>query len=135
MVIFVLFLTGLHAISFSSSSFVEEEHQTWYYFSETFFVILFVLWLKNVLSKKWSKPQDSSNETETSLIQRIKGFHQEIYWLMLFAIHIFLRRLNKTGDKWLSLPDVSDWFQMEQNQMWNSAFAFFGNSYIYIFFF
>lgn len=49
-----------------------------------------------------------------------------ISWAFLFSIHVFLRRLNQTGDKWLTVPDIGDWLTMESNRLWNSIFTIFG---------
>lgn len=32
--------------------------------------------------------------------------------------HRFLRKLNQTGDKWASLPDISDWLKMPEHQVY-----------------
>lgn len=48
----------------------------------------------------------------------------QISWLCLLAMHLFARRLNQTGDKWLSVPDIGDWLVMDEHRLWNSFFVF-----------
>ncbi|XP_055348353.1 GPI ethanolamine phosphate transferase 2-like [Paramacrobiotus metropolitanus] len=76
-----------HASSFLSSSFIEEEHQMWYYWVST--VYLMLLW--RCLTEK-----------------KTKGM---CYVLGLMVIQRVLREWNRTGDKWAGLPDVGDWLR------------------------
>ncbi|KAE8743758.1 hypothetical protein FOCC_FOCC009590 [Frankliniella occidentalis] len=85
----------LHTISLSASSLIEEEHQTWYFLWITFMLILF-------FSSSFSDPKFS--------------FHQfQLFSIMLG--HRILRKLNQTGDKWASLPDIADWLEMTDNKV------------------
>ena len=81
----IVFLTTVTSIiSLSSSSFVEEEHQTHYFvFVTNLLVIIFELWSLNVT--------------------------QNI--LLILTLHRVLRNMNQTGDKWKHLPDLKDYLQ------------------------
>lgn len=85
-------------VSVASSSFVEEEHQIWYYMCNAIFVILICCDLR---SRK-------SHQLATRLALK----------LAFLMLHIVIRRLNKTGDKWMHLPDLSDWLQDDHNELW-----------------
>ncbi|XP_026284585.1 GPI ethanolamine phosphate transferase 2 isoform X1 [Frankliniella occidentalis] len=94
----------LHTISLSASSLIEEEHQTWYFLWITFMLILF-------FSSSFSDPKFS--------------FHQfQLFSIMLG--HRILRKLNQTGDKWASLPDIADWLEMTDNKVILSYVFSFG---------
>lgn len=68
-----------HIISLFSSSFIEEEHQCWYYFLSSYFL------LKTI---------------------------EEISWKNFFFLILsrFIRSWNQTGNKWLHLHDIADFF-------------------------
>ncbi|XP_074094863.1 phosphatidylinositol glycan anchor biosynthesis class G isoform X2 [Cotesia typhae] len=91
---FMLYLAvGLHAVSLGSSSFIEEEHQTWYFYWTTFLFIILIYCIK----------QKSKNITEENR-NNIKIF-------FLLILHRFLRKLNSTGNKYANLPDISGWLK------------------------
>jgi ethanolaminephosphotransferase len=85
------FLTLFHTFSLLSSSFVEEEHQTFYFIYMT---ILSVLIIKHVASRQWG------------LVAQ---------YAVCVALHRFLRAMNQTGDKWKHLPDMSDLINQNEN--------------------
>lgn len=113
---FLVFGVLWHSISMSSSSFIEEEHQTWYYFNSTIWIILYIKETKHLLKRKTEKNMSSSTEEHESL------FQNQMKWALLFGGHLIARRLNQTGDKWLNTPDIGDWLQSEENRIWNSLF-------------
>ncbi|XP_076621223.1 phosphatidylinositol glycan anchor biosynthesis class G isoform X3 [Colletes latitarsis] len=98
------FSVFVHAISLSGSSFVEEEHQTWYFYWVTFLVLL----LYNAATK-------------LCLHLRL-NYKQYLYaqtcikLLLLLIGHRILRKINSTGDKYAHLPDIAG-FLMEQESM------------------
>lgn len=106
-----------HAISTTSSSFIEEEHQIWYYFNCTLLVWLW--WLD--MRALWLKQQEQqSNEPSFRLTDLLNW--SQIQWLLIFAGHLIARRLNQTGDKWLNVPDIGDWLCMAEHKLANSLF-------------
>lgn len=84
----------LHSLSLSSSSFVEEEHQTWYFFTLTAFSLLFVNHLKK-------------NNPVGAVSNSIRKETIEI--VMLVGLLRITQRWNSSGDKWAHLPDIGDW--------------------------
>lgn len=113
---FIIFGVMLHTISALSSSFIEEEHQIWYYLNSTVFVLLFL----SELNEK--KSANETNKTSVASVPYAIGWSQ-VRWILLFCGHLIGRRLNQTGDKWLNEPDIGDWLQMEEHRIWNSFFA------------
>lgn len=93
----------IYTISVASSSFVEEEHQIWYYLCNTIFIFF-------CLTEFRGKSKDFDGHILT--IFKCIGF---------LSLHIFIRRLNQTGDKWIQLPDITDWLHMEQNKIYLNA--------------
>ncbi|KAJ8664807.1 hypothetical protein QAD02_006469 [Eretmocerus hayati] len=85
-----------HGLSLSSSSFVEEEHQTWYFYWIT--VMTFLVY---------------------DITKRNGGrFHKGVICLILLMIcHRVLRKLNSTGNKYAHLPDISDWFLNQESHL------------------
>lgn len=109
-----------HAISMSSSSFIEEEHQTWYYLNSTIWILLYLMETRHLLNKK--PPPFGRTAIEVAVSESI--FHNQLKWALLFGGHLIARRLNQTGDKWLSVQDIGDWLEMDENRLWNSLFMF-----------
>lgn len=82
----------LHTISLCSSSLIEEEHQTWYF-----------LWITFLLLASFTKGYKG------------RGDSSKLALVGLMLGHRFLRKLNQTGDKWASLPDIGDWLEMPEH--------------------
>lgn len=97
---FLVFGCIAHSLSLFSSSFVEEEHQTWYFFGSTLLLINIV---KNFKLWKYSLS----------------------FMLLLFGLRL-LRTINQTGDKWASIPDLSDWLLSEENYIFFNLFFVIG---------
>lgn len=127
---FVIFVTLLHLISLGASSFIEEEHQLWYYLCSGLFVLLFVkqlsmhMWHGNefILFKfpkdveKMRKKGDLKGEEK--LLKNIEECHNCIFgFLLLIVTHVIIRRLNQTGDKWSHLRDIGDYLVEKENKM------------------
>uniref|UniRef100_A0A131YUN2 Ethanolaminephosphotransferase n=1 Tax=Rhipicephalus appendiculatus TaxID=34631 RepID=A0A131YUN2_RHIAP len=93
--IFILSCTILHGISFVSSSFIEEEHLTWYFITTT--VVLILCFYYSRLS------------VHSPLLTFRKG-------LGIMALLRVLRSWNSTGDKWAHVPDIADWLGNSSNR-------------------
>lgn len=115
-VVFLSFGVIFHGLSALSSSFIEEEHQMWYYLNNTVWIVLYLMETRHLLNVKSIK-KETTNETNQSIIQN------QLKWALLFCGHLIGRRLNQTGDKWLNIPDIGDWLQMEEHRTWNSLFV------------
>lgn len=107
---FFLFGIIFHAISYASSSFIEEEHQTWYYLTSTALIALYLMETRAMMNGKKASERTAGN--------------RQFLWISLFVAHLIARRLNQTGDKWLMQPDIGDWLTMEEHRFWNSIFVF-----------
>lgn len=108
-----------------SSSFVEEEHQTWYYLGKTFLFLLFIMELQR---RHGNAIPLSETKKKLSISFVVLKYFWEISWIFMFGMHVLMTRLNQTGDKWISIPDIGDWLVMETNRFWNSVFMFIGKS-------
>lgn len=110
------FILGIlfHSISYASSSFIEEEHQTWYYLTSTALITLYLTETRSMVQ--------SLSCGKLQMKQSLR--HRQFQWISLLAAHLIARRLNQTGDKWLMQPDIGDWLTMGENRLWNSVFVF-----------
>lgn len=115
---FLILGTLLHTISLLSSSYVEEEHQTWYFLSTS----IHILHLSSVIlttNTKASFNSSTSNhflrscpesDVECDRSSRSDRIRQEVLntAVLLLAARL-MRSWNQTGNKWLHLPDIGDW--------------------------
>lgn len=124
---FVILGTLLHTLSLASSSFVEEEHQTWYFMTHTFLLIVCIMSLKKRQNEQWflnAELLKIENQPKRITVWGVfERFFFEFNWFVLFGLLLIGRRLNQTGDKWLSLPDIGDFLVMEEHRLWNSCFV------------
>lgn len=111
---FLVFGIVFHSLSYASSSFIEEEHQTWYYLTSTALIALYLMETRSMLQPS----SDNKIENKYSLKRR------QFQWFCVFVAHLVARRLNQTGDKWLMQPDIGDWLTMDEHRLWNSIFVF-----------
>ncbi|XP_050550954.1 GPI ethanolamine phosphate transferase 2 isoform X1 [Spodoptera frugiperda] len=116
--------TLFHCWSFFGTSFIEEEHMTWYFFWNTlmFFVLVrTVVILLMYLSKKLTGATEVQEKPE--LQQRMSAVGVGILpkWVLLIALHRYLRTMNQTGDRWLFLPDTADWLNAPENVFYLQA--------------
>ncbi|KAF7413550.1 hypothetical protein HZH68_002039 [Vespula germanica] len=100
-----IFLYGIlvHAISLGSSSYVEEEHQTWYFFWVSFLVLLLCKNSKTIIMQ--------------SLKIRSRPFLISIEILLLLIGHRIFRMLNSTGNKYNHLPDIAGYLMKEESKV------------------
>lgn len=83
--------TLIHTLSLASTSFIEEEHQTWYFLWPTLLIILFrERWRRKIVVKSYALDVKSCS------------------LLLLCVFHRLARKLNQTGDKWAHLTDWED---------------------------
>ncbi|XP_058124637.1 GPI ethanolamine phosphate transferase 2 [Anopheles ziemanni] len=108
-----------HCLSLGSSSFVEEEHQTWYYFTSSIMVLLTIqqLQIMNHTIGMINHPQ-----TDAALIDVCRDERNQfcISSVAFLCVHVLIRRFNQTGDKWQHIPDVGDWLASDGNKVWLS---------------
>lgn len=109
--------TIVHAALSASSSFVEEEHQTWYALSTTALLMLAIRDVRAMLQLQRRHSQTHRRSTPT-----FAG------WLALLSSVAAVRRLNQTGDKWLTVPDVGDWLSMPSHRGWQSVWLATGQN-------
>ena len=102
-IVFLLNIARL--LSFGSTSLIEEEHQSVYFFVTSICSLIFMKTVPNFESF-YKKIKDSK-------ILKVKNLSSIICILFLLRI---ARTINQTGDKWLHLPDVSDYLQKPDNQ-------------------
>ncbi|XP_014905015.1 GPI ethanolamine phosphate transferase 2 isoform X1 [Poecilia latipinna] len=123
----VLLLAGTvgHTLSLAASSFVEEEHQTWYFLLNTLCLAVF-----QDVCRKYFREQKGSGDEEEHLLPSKDGHSsahpkQEVVsekWLALatppFTLLCcrLLRSLNQTGVQWAHLPDVSHWLNSAEHK-------------------
>lgn len=93
-------------ISVGSSSFVEEEHQIWYYFCNAMFVFLSFFEFRGRSSAK----------------AFIGATFKCFFYLIM---HVVIRRMNQTGDKWINVQDLGDWLHRDINQNYLHVFVVF----------
>lgn len=89
----------LHLVSLAATSFIEEEHQTWYFLSASLWLALLFLEYRQL---------------------RCAGGLVDVC-LCVVVLGGVLRRWNQTGDRWLHLPDVGDWLGSEAGVGWRQV--------------
>lgn len=133
---FILLGTAAHTLSLFASSFVEEEHQTWYFFSLTVNILL----VHNLVSLPGDKDTNLKQRQElyglqhtqkslrqntddttidnllNSNVQMKNSQHDSALSrldiarvVMVMVVSRLARSWNRTGDKWAHLPDIGDW--------------------------
>lgn len=82
--------TIFHSFSFFGTSFIEEEHMTWYFFWNTlmFFVLVRTLVIVIMyLSKKWSGATEVQEKPELAHKMAAVGVGIVPKWVLLIALH------------------------------------------------
>uniref|UniRef100_A0A1A8GXY9 Phosphatidylinositol glycan anchor biosynthesis, class G n=1 Tax=Nothobranchius korthausae TaxID=1143690 RepID=A0A1A8GXY9_9TELE len=139
----VLLLAGTigHTLSLAASSFVEEEHQTWYFLLNTLCLAVF-----QDVCRKYFREQRGFGEEE-ELFLPSKDSHPSSHhksemssekWLALatppFTLVCcrLLRSLNQTGVQWAHLPDVGHWLNSSDHKTVLSLLSAFCLVLIYL---
>jgi ethanolaminephosphotransferase len=78
------FTLGLYAVLMFASSYVEEEHNFWYWATSGWFLVLFIDSMRKDWSTRWA-------------------FHPAI---MVLVLHRVIRRWNQTGQKYAGADDI-----------------------------
>ncbi|XP_037117534.1 GPI ethanolamine phosphate transferase 2 isoform X1 [Syngnathus acus] len=118
----VLLLAGTagHTLSLAASSFVEEEHQTWYFLLSTLCLVVF----QDVCRKYFREKSGLGGEEE--VLPYKDNPKEELYsekWLALatppFVLLCcrLLRSLNQTGVQWAHLPDLGHWLNSSEHKL------------------
>ncbi|XP_024919017.1 GPI ethanolamine phosphate transferase 2 isoform X3 [Cynoglossus semilaevis] len=131
----VLLLAGTvgHTLSLAASSFVEEEHQTWYFLISTLCLGVFQdvcrkYFRERIVTGDEEEPVLSSKDRRSG--HRKADVHSE-KWLALatppFTLLCcrLLRSLNQTGVQWAHLPDVGHWLNSAEHKVVLSLLAAF----------
>ncbi|KAL6424028.1 hypothetical protein ACFW04_009733 [Cataglyphis niger] len=114
--------TLLHIASLAGSSFIEEEHQTWYFFwCTTVSYLLYHCFTRMLAYERYDLTSDLRMQTG---VDRRYGNsrhprHLELCakLLLLLIGHRILRKLNSTGDKWAHLPDLARWLKEDNSKI------------------
>lgn len=120
---FLIAGTLLHTVSLLSSSYVEEEHQTWYFLSTSIHILhlMSVILTMNTIQHPCNASFNSTtsnhflrscpkSDVESDQGSHSDKFRQEVLntAVLLLAARL-MRSWNQTGNKWLHLPDIGDW--------------------------
>ncbi|KAM0728286.1 GPI ethanolamine phosphate transferase 2 [Formica fusca] len=112
----------LHIASLAGSSFIEEEHQTWYFFwSTTVSYFLYRCFTRLLAYERYDLTSDL--RVRTGVDRRYGNSrhprHLELCakLLLLLIGHRVLRKLNSTGDKWAHLPDLACWLKEDNSKI------------------
>ncbi|CAL1678430.1 unnamed protein product [Lasius platythorax] len=112
----------LHIASLAGSSFIEEEHQTWYFFwSSTVSYFLYRTFRKLLAYDRYDLTSDL--RVQTGVDQRYGNSRHPRHVklcakiLLLLIGHRVLRKLNSTGDKWAHLPDIARWLKEDDSKI------------------
>ncbi|KYQ59999.1 GPI ethanolamine phosphate transferase 2, partial [Trachymyrmex zeteki] len=107
--------TVMHIISFCGSSYIEEEHQTWHFFWSTLIAYLVYKYFTKLLALMMHHRNMVYN---SNIVQSIEYYVKHCAMLLLlFLGHIFLRKLNRTGNKWAHLPDIARWLKEDDSKI------------------
>ena len=127
--VYALISVILHWTSLMSTSFIEEEHQVWY-FTVTTTMLLVLIGSINESLKLPSRSASPYNEShlkdskeslpkmKTATTNRTGENAFKIFVLILSTLIVFriIRGWNQTGIKWLASSDISDFFLLPTNK-------------------
>lgn len=116
---FLVVGTVIQALTYGGTSFIEEEHQTWYFLwvSVEFIVLVYTgSVLVDYIRKRSENATEIQDKADLAHRMNVAGRWLLPQWVFLMGLHRFLRTLNQTGDKWAFLPDTGDWLNEEENK-------------------
>ncbi|XP_029176896.1 GPI ethanolamine phosphate transferase 2 [Nylanderia fulva] len=114
----------LHIVSLAGSSFVEEEHQTWYFFWCSAISYFLYRYSRKLLGYDPCDSTSANLRVQTEVDRH--GYensrrprHVELCakLLLLLIGHRVLRKLNSTGDKWAHLSDIARWLKEDDSKI------------------
>ncbi|XP_040148824.1 GPI ethanolamine phosphate transferase 2, catalytic subunit isoform X2 [Ictidomys tridecemlineatus] len=134
--------TAGHVLSLGASSFVEEEHQTWYFLVNTLCLALSQETCRSCFPGDDSKPQHSVHMLQDSAVYRAPILHRAGHtspssealgghtrwailaspWLVLACCRL-LRSLNQTGVQGAHRPDLGLWLTSSDHKVELSGLA------------
>ncbi|KAM9414207.1 GPI ethanolamine phosphate transferase 2-like [Salvelinus alpinus] len=149
----VLLLAGTagHTLSLSASSFVEEEHQVWYFLLNTLCLVVFQDVCRKYFRERSANigvigcsededrlpPSKEGDEVASTLTNLgVTGADSE-RWLALATPLLtlvccrLLRSLNQTGVQWVHLPDLGHWLNSSEHKTVLSLLAAMSLALIY----
>ncbi|XP_060805794.1 GPI ethanolamine phosphate transferase 2 [Amyelois transitella] len=120
--------TIFHAWSFMGTSFIEEEHMTWYFFWNTLMFLVLVKTLVLLVIYVMKLMADATEVQDKPELRRKMsvGVATVPKWVLLIALHRYLRTMNQTGDRWLFLSDTADWLNTPENASYLHAHILIG---------
>ena len=148
--IFLVLALLLHNVSLLSTSFIEEEHQTWYFMTTTYHLILLhKMYLERKSTSRLYFNDDQRSVDNSALdtasskrkigrnidrkeevtgipgVERTELYHglEPAYIIVLLLVNRTLRGWNQTGIKWADQPDVGDWLVSPENKTLLSLLA------------
>ncbi|KAH9504203.1 hypothetical protein Btru_065307 [Bulinus truncatus] len=127
----------VHMCTYFSSSYIEEEHQTFYFISTGVHVVLILhliylyflynsntepYFLNTALCQKSSDGRHGDyHKKQCSELNRCKDCLILLCNILIILILLrALRRWNQTGNKWLDVPDIGDWLVLPDNKLYLS---------------
>lgn len=136
--IFLLLGNALYVISLFSSSFIEEEHQTWYFLTVSYFILclystfeiseesnelkcncqLYLYTTSKISSSKMELPLHNRSQKESCIKHLIfVKNHKFLISLVLILLNRILRSWNRSGVKWAHLSDIGDYLNFPENKL------------------
>ncbi|XP_059060860.1 GPI ethanolamine phosphate transferase 2 [Achroia grisella] len=124
----LIFGTVFHSWSFFGTSFIEEEHMTWYFLWNTLMLFILLRTVVVVIMYVGKMFIGATEVQEKPELYKKMDFNIGLLpkWVLLIALHRYLRTMNQTGDRWLFLPDTADWLNAPENSIYLQAHLVIG---------
>ncbi|XP_011630647.1 GPI ethanolamine phosphate transferase 2 isoform X1 [Pogonomyrmex barbatus] len=117
----------LHIVSLAGTSFIEEEHQTWYFFwTSTILYFLYYCFTKLFVCHQCNLTSIKMSSGIGLSCSNIRHHVKVCVKLFLLLIgHRVLCKLNSTGDKWAHLPDIAHWLKEDDSKIGMTSLLLF----------